>query len=105
MMSASFRDDKNGQQLGYFYYEQEPSRRTAARLLTRDEACNVAGEQAILEGVQSSRNRDDTGRACKALQRFGSGLLRGPKFYAGEIEQVVNPRGPTGMAGCGRRVV
>jgi len=100
MMSASFRDDKNGQQLGYFCYEQEPSRRAAARLPTRD-----TGEQAILEGLQSSRTRDDTGRACKALQRFGSGLFRGPKFYAGEIEQVVNPCGPTGVAGCGRRVV
>ena len=30
--------DKNGQQLGYFYYEQEPGRRTAAGLLTKDEA-------------------------------------------------------------------
>ena len=30
--------DKNGQQLGYFYYEQEPGRRTAADLLTKDEA-------------------------------------------------------------------
>jgi hypothetical protein len=30
--------DKNGQQLGYFYYEQEPGRRTAASLLTKDEA-------------------------------------------------------------------
>ena len=27
--------DKNGQQLGYFYYEQEPSRRMAANLLTK----------------------------------------------------------------------
>ena len=26
--------NKNGQQLGYFYYEQEPGRRTAANLFT-----------------------------------------------------------------------
>ena len=34
--------DKNGQQLGYFYYEQEPGRRTAASLLTKDEARRLA---------------------------------------------------------------
>ena len=28
--------DKNGQQLGYFYCEEEPGRRTAANLLTRE---------------------------------------------------------------------
>jgi YD repeat-containing protein len=30
--------DANGQAVSYVYYEQEPGRRTAAGLLTRDEA-------------------------------------------------------------------
>jgi hypothetical protein len=34
--------DANGQALSYVYYENEPSRRTAAGLLTRDEARRIA---------------------------------------------------------------
>ena len=34
--------DKNGQGHGYFYYEEEPGRRTAANLLTKDEARRLA---------------------------------------------------------------
>jgi len=34
--------DNNGQALSYVYYEQEPGRRTAAGLLTRDEARSIA---------------------------------------------------------------
>jgi hypothetical protein len=34
--------DANGQALAYVYYEQEPGRRAAAHLLTRDEAWRIA---------------------------------------------------------------
>jgi hypothetical protein len=34
--------DHNGQALAYVYYEQEPGRRAAAHLLTRDEAWRIA---------------------------------------------------------------
>jgi hypothetical protein len=29
--------DASGQKLGYFYFEEEPGRRSAAKLLTKDE--------------------------------------------------------------------
>jgi hypothetical protein len=33
--------DQNGQQLGYVYFENEPGRRSAAKLLTKDEARRI----------------------------------------------------------------
>ena len=40
--------DHEGQQLAYVYYENEPGRRSAAKLLTKDEARRIAANIAKL---------------------------------------------------------
>jgi hypothetical protein len=40
--------DHNGQQLAYVYFEVEPGRRSAAKLLTKDEARRIAVNMAKL---------------------------------------------------------
>jgi len=40
--------DHNGQHLAYVYFEEEPGRRAAAKLLTKDEARRVAASIAKL---------------------------------------------------------
>jgi hypothetical protein len=43
--------DRGGQKLTYVYYEEEPGRRSTAKLLTRDEARRIAANVAKLPGL------------------------------------------------------
>ncbi len=73
--------DANGQALAYVYFEEEPGRRGAAKLLTRDEAQRIAANIAKLPKLLRP-HREPVGRLLKTgtrcPSRFTLPLLFGP---------------------------
>jgi len=64
--------DANKQQLAYVYYENEPGRRSAAKLLTKDEARRIAANIARCEWTKQKQSPKHVARGFFIVLALGT---------------------------------
>ena len=78
--------DSSGQKLGYFYYEEEPGRRSVAKLLTKDEARRIAANVAkLVRGPLPIRTYQTTRPCCVTCLCRCGGRGRGMASITGQF--------------------
>ena len=86
--------DHNGQALAYVYYEEKPGRRSAAKLLERDEARRIAVN--IVKPTRVGSNKPDSGpRTSSSLRSLRSLSSRIDSHRTGshDIRSLIRPEG------------
>jgi hypothetical protein len=75
-LEACFVEDSASQKLAYVYFEEKPGRRSAAKLLTKDEARRIAVNIAKFRSCCASRvsaSIFDIGQSTLGLEGFSYG--------------------------------